>query len=116
MHYAGENFILIYILPTHEKLKTHFGFSQAKCIKKVQAKVAKKAIWSMGDRRYPVQNFHLWSTSIVPFFYLALGFFHFIPLPVETITCNFSVATFITVEAHLFSLIAKKEVSINRVA
>ena len=48
MHYAGENFILIYILPTHEKLKTHFGFSQAKCIKKVQAKVAKKAIWSTG--------------------------------------------------------------------
>ena len=33
-----------------EKLKTHFGFSLAQFIKKLPAKVAKKAIWSTGDR------------------------------------------------------------------
>ena len=42
MHNAGKKSILVYIYPTHEKLKTHFGFSLAQFIKKLQAKDAKK--------------------------------------------------------------------------
>ena len=37
MHYAGKNLHIVYIHPTHEKLKTHFGFSLAQFIKKLQA-------------------------------------------------------------------------------
>ena len=37
MHYAGKNFHIAYIHPTHEKLKTHFGFSLAQFINKLQA-------------------------------------------------------------------------------
>ena len=42
MHYAGKNSILGYIHPTHEKLKTHFGFSLAQFIKDLQAKAGKR--------------------------------------------------------------------------
>ena len=37
MHYAGKNLHIAYIHPTHEKLKTHFGFNLAQFIKKLQA-------------------------------------------------------------------------------
>ena len=44
MHYAGKNFHIAYIHPTHEKLKTHFGFSLAQFIKKLQAQNAKRPL------------------------------------------------------------------------
>ena len=42
MHYAGKNLHIVYIHPTHEKLKTHFGFSLTQFIL--------KAIWSTGAK------------------------------------------------------------------